>query len=558
MRESGELLPNRSKVLATFALPVSAAPGTATYAAVDPGLVLPAGSYYAVFAPLAGGVGSLLGGAFSPVEYRAGSLTVWLSSGAGPTTQYAAVRILGRPLARPEPTPTEVPAASHGPTALGTLPGAPGPWLHVVAAGETLWDIARAFDLSLDDLLAVNPDVRDPALIHTGDRLTVPHVAPAKSPGEERPLSIVVLATGSHAAEATDINDAGEVVGATAGDDELLHGFLWSGGSTIGLPTIGGNWSAPVAISDAGQIVGYGPVGPGGQGEHRGFLWQEGRVSLIGPSTCGLPADINDLGQVLTRCGATVLWRNAKTELVEFGTGTAEGTNNLGHVVGAHVVLGEPPHAFVWQRGAVADLPSLRSEDAASIAHAINDRGVVVGDGEGPSGWNRTLRWEQGLVQDVWEPAELTVDIGALAINDAGRIAGYVTPNGGAGPNQAVVWDAAGVRTLELLGGTSWATGVNTAGIVTGAAQDASGAWHAVVWLDYASLHTMTEQLVADPAAAGALTKLLDEAALREAGGDSAAEGRLLEGYRQELRAEGGGSLSREAALTLAYLSNGL
>ena len=143
VRESDELLPDRSNVLATFALPVSAAPGTATYAAVDPGLVLPAGSYYAVFAPLAGGVGSLLGGAFSPVEYRAGSLMVWLSSGARPTTQYAAVRILGRSLARPEPTPTEVPAASHGPTALGTLPGAPGPWLHVVAAGETLWEPAE-------------------------------------------------------------------------------------------------------------------------------------------------------------------------------------------------------------------------------------------------------------------------------------------------------------------------------------------------------------------------------------------------------------------------------
>ena len=57
VREGDDLLPDRSKVLATFALPVSAAPGTATYAAVDPGLVLPEGSYYAIFAPLAGGVG---------------------------------------------------------------------------------------------------------------------------------------------------------------------------------------------------------------------------------------------------------------------------------------------------------------------------------------------------------------------------------------------------------------------------------------------------------------------------------------------------------------------
>jgi LysM repeat protein len=110
VREGGDLLPDRSTALATFVLPVSAAPGTSTYATVDPGLFLPAGSYFAIFAPLAGGVGSLLGGAFSPFEYRAGSLTVWLSSGARPTAQYAAVRILGRPLARP--APTEVPSES--------------------------------------------------------------------------------------------------------------------------------------------------------------------------------------------------------------------------------------------------------------------------------------------------------------------------------------------------------------------------------------------------------------------------------------------------------------
>ena len=66
--------------------------------------------------------GSLLGGAFSPFEYRAESLTVWLSSGDRPTTQYAAVRILGRPLARLEPTPTEVPAESPEPIAWQRVP----------------------------------------------------------------------------------------------------------------------------------------------------------------------------------------------------------------------------------------------------------------------------------------------------------------------------------------------------------------------------------------------------------------------------------------------------
>lgn len=58
--------------------------------------------------------------------------------------------------------------------------------VHVVERGQTLWRIARAYEVSLQDLAEVN-DVQDPAQIRVGQKLWVPgartvlHVAPAPS-----------------------------------------------------------------------------------------------------------------------------------------------------------------------------------------------------------------------------------------------------------------------------------------------------------------------------------------------------------------------------------------
>ncbi len=103
IRPTVDGVPDVSTVLATFELPISGTEPTVSYVAVTPGVVLPPGTYFAMFAPQAGDVGSLLGGASVPFEYRAGSTPMgYLNAIEGTSSaspgMYVAVRILGRAL----------------------------------------------------------------------------------------------------------------------------------------------------------------------------------------------------------------------------------------------------------------------------------------------------------------------------------------------------------------------------------------------------------------------------------------------------------------------------
>ncbi|MCL2817961.1 MAG: LysM peptidoglycan-binding domain-containing protein [Clostridiales bacterium] len=55
---------------------------------------------------------------------------------------------------------------------------------HIVKKGETLWLIAKARRLSLDALIAANPQIEDPNMIIPGMRINIPEEPPPKP--EER------------------------------------------------------------------------------------------------------------------------------------------------------------------------------------------------------------------------------------------------------------------------------------------------------------------------------------------------------------------------------------
>src|ERR671913_466777 len=57
-------------------------------------------------------------------------------------------------------------------------------------------------------------------------------------------------------AQAHDINEAGEIVGAATTSALRSHAFLWRDGSMTDLGTIGGNHSQGAALSDAGHVAG--------------------------------------------------------------------------------------------------------------------------------------------------------------------------------------------------------------------------------------------------------------------------------------------------------------
>src|SRR5262245_45037549 len=55
---------------------------------------------------------------------------------------------------------------------------------------------------------------------------------------------------------ATDLNQAGQVVGYAGTPDYFSHAFLWENGTMIELGTLGGIYSSAAGINDLGQVVG--------------------------------------------------------------------------------------------------------------------------------------------------------------------------------------------------------------------------------------------------------------------------------------------------------------
>jgi LysM repeat protein len=82
-----------------------------------------------------------------------------------PTTGLASTPIATAiPVADSSPTPTAAPTPSSC-VALGA---------HTVVVGDTLWKIGQRCGVTVEDLLAANPQITDRRLIHVGDRITVP------------------------------------------------------------------------------------------------------------------------------------------------------------------------------------------------------------------------------------------------------------------------------------------------------------------------------------------------------------------------------------------------
>lgn len=143
-----------------------------------------------------------------------------------------------------------------------------------------------------------------------------------------------------------------------------------------------------------------------------------------------------------------------------YGQATAAyGINDLGQVVGASR-YGEDWRPFVWQNGAMAELPGMPHGEV----RAINNHGVILGNGPGQS-----VIWENGT------PQTLPVPSGGLwprgfAINDQNQVAGKCW----CPAEHAMVWDGSGYRDLGSLAATfpegdvSEARGINNAGQVVG------------------------------------------------------------------------------------------
>lgn len=207
----------------------------------------------------------------------------------------------------------------------------------------------------------------------------------------------------------------------------------------------GGAYSGAIAINNRGQVVGNASTGTG---VDHAFLWSKSTGMI-------------DLGLLHSGDGYSF----------------ANGVNNSSTVVGL-----SGTSAFIWTLGSgMRDLGTLGGMGAT--AYGINDAGQVVGTSAAADGDGQAFLWSASTgMQNLG-----TLGGGrfseAYAINDSGQVAGigYLADNVTV---HAFLWtQSGGMQDLGTLGGSfSYATGINSAGQVTGYSLTSSNAEVAFLW----------------------------------------------------------------------------
>lgn len=235
------------------------------------------------------------------------------------------------------------------------------------------------------------------------------------------------------------INDSGLVVGGV----NVAQGWqaaTWTDGVPSGLPDLpgGGFYGVARGLNNLGQIV-----GTSSSDRFRAVIWDSGQVTQIGPA--GLLSseayDINDLGQIILTAGE---------------------------------------RAYIWNAGSLSEIPSVSGAEITRVPHALNNRGMVVGETSSAQAFISDGLTTHLLANLVGGPDIST----PLDINDAGAVVGHSYV--GEFSYHATLWvNGFAVDLGDLAGGEdrSSARGVNNRGQVVGVGTSAAGL-RGVIWND--------------------------------------------------------------------------
>lgn len=119
---------------------------------------------------LPGWVGSVIVAVLALAILTGGAYGLYLMLSGRAEAEPTGVPVTASPTAtlRPTVTPTDTPVPTSTPTPLPPRP-------HEVQTGETLSDIAQRYDVTVDEIVGLNPEV-DPELIRAGQVLMVPRL----------------------------------------------------------------------------------------------------------------------------------------------------------------------------------------------------------------------------------------------------------------------------------------------------------------------------------------------------------------------------------------------
>ncbi|WP_440965323.1 PEP-CTERM sorting domain-containing protein [Massilia sp. GER05] len=200
-------------------------------------------------------------------------------------------------------------------------------------------------------------------------------------------------------------------------------------------------------IGNDGSVVGSG-INPDNQ--QRAFVWQDGTTTFL-PTLGGQSA-----------------WATA---------------TNGGAVVGASL-SGDFTRGFIYRNGDIRSTGTLYGGE--SIAYGINAAGQVVGDSTDASGNSRAFLYSGGTLTDIGTLGG--ADARARGINGAGMIVGGSQPGPGFPDDgaHAFLYHDGTMQDLGTLGGGfSWAEAVNDAGQVAGYSLiGAAAVWHPFLYSD--------------------------------------------------------------------------